>query len=151
MVFLNKNNKNNKRGFLVLTMVLLVCAIVLTISAGIMLRSISDVNKSADSQNSLKAWSAVNACGEYALGQLSNLDNSAGWTYAGDESSDTISTPLELDGETCYIYPVEEGDAGAKIIKASSTVSSFTKKILIEVATNTPSIIINSWDYVADF
>ncbi len=150
MYFLN-NKKSKQGGFLVLTMVLLVCAIVLAISAGVMLRSIGDVNQSADSQNSLKAWSAVNACGEYALGQLASTTDSVGWTYAGGEGSDDLTPPLELDGETCYIYPVEDGDAGAKIIKASSTVSSFTKKILIEVATNTPSVVVTSWDYVADF
>jgi hypothetical protein len=146
-----KENKKNKGGFLVLTMVLLVTAVVLLISAGVMLRSIGDINQSSDSENSLKAWSAVTACGEYALGQLASTTGSVGWSYAGDVSSDDLVPPLELGGETCYIYPVEDGNDGAKIVKASSTVSGFTRKILIEVATNAPSIVVNSWDYVADF
>ena len=149
-MFFKKNKKNN-RGFLVLTMVLLISAVVLLISAGVMLRSIGDINQSSDSENSLQAWSTVTACGEYALGQLASTTDSAGWSYAGDESSDSLVPSLELGDETCYIYPIEDGDNGAKIIKASSTVSGFTRKILIEVATNSPSIIVNSWSYVADF
>ncbi len=137
------------RGFLVLTMVLLVSATVLIVVTGSLLRSISEVNESSDLQMSLKAWSTVNACGEYALLQLaSTTDAGDGWSYAGDESQ---SIPLPAGAQLCYIYPIADGDLGAKLIKASSTVSSFTKKILIEVATNTPNIVVNSWTTVADF
>jgi len=138
MNFFSKNKKSNQRGFLVLTMVLLVCATVLIIATGSLLRSISQTNESADSENSLKAWSAVNACGEYALGYLASM-----WNYAGGE-------PLSVGSSTCYIYPIIASGT-SELIRASSTVSGFTKKILIEVATNTPSIVINSWTGVADF
>jgi hypothetical protein len=138
MVFLNKNKKNNQGGFLVLTMVLLVCGAVLIISTGIFLRSISQVKEGGDSENALKAWSTVNACSEYALGKLA-----PDWSYAGAES-------LSISGQTCYIYPVVASGT-SKFIQASSTVSEFTKKVLIEVATNTPSVVINSWSIVADF
>jgi len=67
-----------------------------------------------------------------------------GWDYAGDES-------LPVGTETCYINTIDDGDNGVKLIKVSSTVSNFTKKILIEVATNTPSVVVNSWKEVADF
>ena len=139
--------KQKKGGFLVLTMVLLVCAVVLIISTGLLLRSISDVRESTDSENSLKARSAVNACGEYALGQMvsssSATTTATNWGYAGGLS-------VAVGSETCYIYPVTASGT-AKLIKASSTVSSFTKKILIEVATNSPSLVISSWQEVADF
>jgi type II secretory pathway component PulK len=146
-----KKNTNNKKGFLVLTMVLLVCAAVLIIVTGALLRSISQVQGSADSENSLKAWSAVNACGEYALLQMiasttSTTTTAANWAYSGGE-------PLENVGggeETCYINTVTNDDT-AKVVTASSTVSGFTRKIRLEVATNTPNIVINSWEYVADF
>jgi hypothetical protein len=158
MVFLNKNKKNNqgacpaklvtretsvkwvKRsgGFFTLTMVLLVCGAVLIISTGIFLRSISQLREGGDSENALKAWSTVNACSEYALGKLA-----PNWSYAGAES-------LTIGGQTCYIYAVVASGT-SKLIKASSTVSGFTKKVLIEVATNTPSVAINSWSMVADF
>ena len=133
--------KRKKSGFLVLTMVLLVSATVLIIITGILLRSISQINESADSEASLKAWSTVNACGEYAVGQISST--TVGWSYAGSES-------LAVGSQTCYIYPVTLSGVD-KIITASSTVSGFTRKILIDVATNTPNMVISSWGYVADF
>jgi len=133
-------------GFLVLTMVLLVSAVVLAIATGIMLRSISGLNSSADSEKSLKAWSTVSACGEYALMQMSTTTGGLpGWGYGS-----TTGQSLEINGETCYIYTVVASGT-AKLIKASSTVSSFTKKILIEVATNTPNIEVSYWREVADF
>lgn len=147
-IFVNKNG-----GFLVLTMVLLVSAVVLVISAGVFLRSINENIETADSEFSLRALSNVMACGEYTLGQMmgsttSTTTTAENWSYAGDE---ILNIPLPDGSDTCYIYPVEDGDLGSKIIKASSTVSSFTKKLLIEVATNTPNIILNSWTEVADF
>ncbi len=135
--------KRRKDGFLVLTMVLLVSAVVLAVATGILFRSISEVTETGDSENSLKAWGAVNACGEYALGQLASTTDSAGWSYSGNES-------LTVGAETCYIYPIEDSGT-AKLVKASSTVSLLTKKILIEVATNTPNLLVNYWTEVADF
>ena len=121
---------------------LLVSAVVLAIGTGIFLRSISDVNESADSEMSLKAWSLAGACGEYALNQLSTTtDGRAGWSYSGES--------LPVGDETCYINVVASGTA--KVIQASSTVGNFTRKVKIEVATNTPSIVISSWAVVADF
>jgi type II secretory pathway pseudopilin PulG len=139
---LNSYNKRKKGGFLVLTMVLLVCAVVLIVATGMLFRSIGEVNQTADSERSLQAWSTVNACAEYALAQIATR---TGWTdYTGGVS-------LDVGDKTCYIYPVENGTAGSKIINASSTVSGFTKKVSIEVATNTPRVKINSWEEVADF
>ncbi|MFA7252485.1 MAG: hypothetical protein WC027_01375 [Candidatus Paceibacterota bacterium] len=139
-------NKKNNRGFLVLTMVLLVSAVVLAVGAGIMLRSIGEVTETSDSEMALKAWSTVNACGEIAVLELSTTTNSReGWSYGGD-----VEIDVGNDNNPCYIYPIETSGS-AKIIKASSTVSDFTRKLLIEVATNTPSVIINSWELVADF
>ncbi len=145
-----KSFKNKKRGFIVLTMVLLVSAVVLTITTGIMLRSIGKINESADSENSLKAWSTVNACAEYALGQMIASTTSTTTTAENWGFASTTGQELSVGDEICYIYPVTDSGT-AKLIKASSTVSQFTKKIEIEVATNTPSISINYWEEVADF
>lgn len=141
---IHKFTQSKKRGFLVLTMVLIVCATVLIIATGIFLRSISEVNESADSESSLKAWSTVNACGEYALLQMSTTTGGlSGWSYGGLYS-------LPVGSETCYIYAI--GSSGtSKVIHASSTVSNFTRKIEVIVATNTPSLVVSSWQEVADF
>ena len=137
--------KKNQRGFLVLTLVLLVFATVLIVAMGIFLRSIGGIKEGADSEASLKAWSTANACGEYALLQISALPGYYGWGYASGTGE-----LLSVGEETCYIYPVVASGTG-KLIKASSTVSSFTRKILIDVATNSPSLKVVSWKTVADF
>ncbi len=139
---------------MVLTLILIVCTTILIITTGSFLRSLSLGRQIADSENSLKAWSIVNACGEYVLNQMvastSATTTAINWNYGS-------TTGMLLEGvggteETCYIYPVEDtGAAGHKLIKASSTVSGFNRKILIEVATNTPEISVHSWEYVADF
>ena len=140
----NQLLKNKRSGFLVLTFTLLVSAMVLTVVTGVLLRSTGDIIKTSDSEKSLRAWSTVNACAEYALGQLaSTSDSVAGWSYVGGYS-------LAVGSETCYIYPIVASGT-AKLIMASSTVANFTKKLLVEVATNTPRVIINSWKEVADF
>jgi hypothetical protein len=140
------SNKRKNGGFLVLTMVLLVCAVVLIVATGVLFRSIGEVNQSAETERSLEAWSTVNACAEYALAKISKEEvGSSGWNYTGGE-------PLEIEGNICYIYPIVNNDNdGSKTIKASSTVSGFTKKISVEVATNTPKVKITSWTEVADF
>ena len=135
--------KNGQKGFLVLTMTLLVCATILIVVAGIILRSISQMKASNDSEASYEAWSTVGACGEYALNQLASTTGSAGWSYAG-------GSLLAVGDETCYIYPIVNS-GNDKLIEASSTVSTFTKKILIDVATNTPKVKVVSWKEVSDF
>jgi len=141
-------NKRKNKGFLVLTLVLIVCSTILIITTGLFLRSISQTKGGSDSENSLKALGAANACGEYALRQMiaSSTDattTESNWNYYGD-------IPLLVGAETCYIYPIVASGTD-KIIKASSTVSTFTKKILIDVATNSPSMVVSSWKTVADF
>ncbi len=149
MIFSRKNKKNSG-GFLVLTMVLLVCATVLAITTGILLRSVSQVNESADTENSLKAWGVVNACGEYALFQMMASSTDATTTANNWGFGSTTGLSLPVGDQTCYIYPVVASGTD-KLIKASSTVSSFTRKILIDVSTNTPTTTVSSWKTVADF
>ena len=132
-------------------MVLLVCATVLIISTGILLRSISQVNESADTENSLKAWGAVNSCGEYSLLQMMGSSTDATTTAANWGFASTTGISLPVGDQTCYIYPVVAGSGTNKLIKASSTVNGFTKKIVIDVATNTPTTTVSSWKLVADF
>jgi hypothetical protein len=135
--------KKRKGGFLVLTMVLLVCTSVLAVVTGILLRSIGEINMSGDSENSLKASNVVNACAEHALLHLSTTtDGLLGWNYLGDEE-------LSVGDEKCYIYTLI--GSTSKTINASSTVDQFTKKVTLVVATNTPNVKVTYWEEVADF
>lgn len=132
-----------------MTMVLIVCSTILIVVTGSFLRSLSQGSQTSDSEKSLKAVAVVDACGEYALAQMvassSATTTATNWNYSGN-------VPLSVGSESCYIYSIGAGVAsGSKLIKASSTVSGFTKKVSIEVATNSPQIILNYWEYVADF
>lgn len=104
MIMFNVNFKKKQRGFLVLTMVLLVCVTVLAVVTGILLRSVDQVNQTADSEKALQAWGAVSACGEYALGKMmastSATTTAQNWAYAGSES---LSIPLP-DGRKHAIF-----------------------------------------------
>ena len=144
------SNKRKQDGFLVLTLVLLVCATLIIITTGLLLRSISQTNGGLDSENSLKALSTVNSCGEYALSQMTASSTDATTTASRWGFASTTGMALNIGSEICYIYPIIASGTD-KIIKASSTVSSFTRKILIDVATNSPAIIVSSWKSVADF
>jgi hypothetical protein len=142
--------KNNK-GFMVMTMVLIVCTAILIVVSGSLLRGMNQISQTTDTETSLKAISVVDACGEYALAQMvassSATTTAINWNYGS-----TTGMLLPVGDETCYIYPILDGAASSsKLIKASSTVDLFTRKLQIEVATNTPNIKLNSWEYVADF
>jgi hypothetical protein len=113
-------------------------------------------------ENSVKAWGSVNACAEYALLQLSTTSSGlAGWNYAS--TTGELKTDIDGSGNSCYIYKIEPFFATStdclnplkRCIRASSTVPSvgpgFTRKLLIEVATNTPIVTVDSWSEVADF
>ena len=144
-----RNLKKDKKGFLVLTMVILVSATVLIIATGSLLRSITEMNQSTDSENSLKAFSVTSSCGEYALlnmmaSSTSSSTTATNWIYAG-----SLQKSLDVGDETCYINTVASGTS--RVIKTFSTVSSFTKKMQIIVATNTPKVLVTSWKEVADF
>lgn len=144
-----------KKGFISLMTILLVSATALIISSTILLKSITETTVSSDEEFSNRAWSAVNACGEYALVHLAVASTTGyasttnGWNYQGQYEL----TDLGADGDSCYIYPIDisGGASSTRLIMASSTVNDFTRKISIVVATNTPVVEVTSWELVADF
>ena len=137
-------NLNPKKGFVVLATVLLVSAVGLLVGSGVLLRSLSTSNTSLYQEKSLAALNTVSACAEYAAKNLSTTTGGLlGWSYTGGES-------LPVNGNSCYIYTVTN-NGSAKVIKASSTVSGFTRKIQVEIATTTPQMFINFWKVVPDF
>jgi hypothetical protein len=144
------NKKQNKqKGFLVLTMVLIVSAVVLAITTGVFLRSVGETKKISELEQSMKALYLANGCADYAVSKIaSSTENGGnGWdVYLGDET-------LNIDDGTCDIYSLDEDPelAGSKWIKTESTVSGFIKRISVVVATNTPNLDIVEWEQVADF
>lgn len=140
--------KNKEGGFLVLTMVLIVSAVVLIIATGIFLRSIGETKKTSELEKSMKALYLANGCADYAVSKIaSSTENGGnGWGYQGNEI-------LNIGDDSCDILPLEENPeiAGSKWIKTESTVSGFVRRISVTVSTNTPSLNIVKWEQVANF
>ena len=91
---------------------------------------------------SARAWAAANGCVEYALGQFSIASTS--WsTYTGDNA-------LSIGGNSCYVYTIT-ATGTSMLIRASSTVATYTRKLQVIVATNTPQSVLSSWQEVGDF
>lgn len=135
-----------QKGFIGLITILTASAIALLIGSTILLKSITEATISLDEENSGRAWAGVNACVEKALLELSSTTGSVGWNYLGGET-------VAVGDYSCYILPIDisGGTSSSRLIKASSTVNNFTRKLSVSVATNTPAVEITSWTEVADF
>lgn len=133
--------ERSERGFIALITVLTISAIALLVSAGILLQSISESATSSAEGEAGRAWAAANGCAEYALAQLSTTtDARPGW-------ADGTGTQM-VGSYTCW-YAISASNT-SKLIQASSSVATFTRKIQVLVATNTP-MTITSWQEVGDF
>ena len=145
---------NKNKGFIALIFVLAVSAVALLVSAGILLQSITQSVISSSEEMAQKAWASVNGCAEKAVWNISTTTGTAqGWS--GDYTTD--GHPFTIGGSDCYVYPATSTStpvADSRLINASSTVSEFTRKIQVIIASSTststpPSIY--SWQEVGDF
>lgn len=150
---------NDDRGFVALITILIVTSIALILGTTIILKSITQGTNSLADEQAAQAWAAANACAEYALARISTNGTST-WDivsgYRGNESlpnGSIANIGLTPSGSnvSCSIATIEAGTNDSRIIKATSTVGDFTRKIRISAATNTPSLVISSWSEVGDF
>ena len=126
-------------GFIALISILIIGAVILTVSIGVSLRSIGETTMSLDQQESRKALALANLCAETALMRLESVLN-----YGGSES-------IMIDGETCDILLVTGSGNLSRTVKTQSTVSGYTRKIKVEVSQVSPIMQISSWEEVPDF
>lgn len=127
------------RGFIALTSILIIGALILTISIGLSLRSIGETQISLAEQESHRALALANLCAEAALMKLESVLN-----YGGNES-------MAVGGQSCDIMSIEGSGNLNRIVKAKSTVSGHTKKVKVVVSRISPVMQITSWEEVADF
>jgi len=126
-------------GFIALTSILIIGALVLAVAIGVSLRSISESRMSLGEQESHRALALANLCAEQALMRLESILN-----YNGNES-------IIIEEESCDILAIEGLGNVDRTIKTQSTVSGYTKKVKIEVSQVSPTIQISSWEERADF
>jgi len=132
------NNAPRQEGFIALVSVLIIGALVLLLSVGASMRGVSDIAMSIAQQHSARALSLANTCAETALMKLENT-----LRYQGNES-------ILVGGESCMIYPVEGAGNLNRTIKTASTVSGYTKKVLVTVSRVSPRMQIALWREVPD-
>jgi hypothetical protein len=137
------------KGFVALISVLMITAVAMIIGVAITMRTISRTSISLFESQSTQAWSSANGCVELAISQL-GVNSTSTWASALDvyNGGSTVS----IGGIPCYLFDiVSYGVNDYRLIKASSTVGEYIRKLQVVVATNTPQIIINSWQEVGDF
>jgi hypothetical protein len=153
MNFKNFPTLKTNEGFIALITILVITAVSLIIATSIIFKSISQGNITLAEMYSTQAMVAANGCMEHALGEL-GANGTTSWSlslgvgYTGAEQR-------TIGSNTCYIYPLAATTSGVytdyRLVKASSTVSGYTRKIQAVVATNTPTISVSSWQDVGDF
>ena len=121
---------------------MVITAVSIIIGTTIVMKSITHASMSASELYSSQAWATANGCAEYALGQFSLASTSF--------SSLPAPTTLSVGSTNCQLLPII-ASGSSKVIKASSTVSSFVRRLQVTVATNTPQSVISSWQEVGDF
>lgn len=132
--------RKNQEGFIALTSILIVGAIVLTISIGLSLRSIGETNMSLGEQLSNRASGLAHACAEDALLKLKNDLN-----YSGNE------TVIIDRSDSCDILAIEGSGNTDRTIKTQAMFSGFTRKVKVVISQVNPTTQITSWEEVSDF
>lgn len=129
----------NEKGFIAITSILIVSAIVLAIGIGVSLRAIGETDMSLGEELSIRALNLADACAEDAMLKLKN-----NLSYSGDES-------IVIDGSnSCDILLVEGSGNNNRIIKTESLVGGYKRKVKVEITTVSP-LNVASWGEVSDF
>lgn len=126
------------KGFVILINVLAVAIVGSTIVISLLWLAIGSSNNHVTLLNSMQTRNLANACVEVALQEIRNNTS-----YSG---SDVVSIN---DIECSYTVTIPSN--GNREITASSTYNNVVKKIEVLVSQVDPTIIISSWQEVADF
>ncbi len=132
--------QKKESGFVALTSVILISAILLFTITAISLQTIDEAQITSAYEQSRQARTLASGCAEIALLQIRNEPSFAG--------THTEAHP-EIGSCGYYVF----GDIPFKTIQIESVVgqSEYTAKYEIVVSETTPEILIDSWDELADF
>ncbi len=143
-IFLNmkkifKQQFHYDKGFSSLISVLIVGAIGVSVTTMLMLLGVSSIKSSIVGDEGDRARFMADTCAEEALQKL--LEDTS---YIGGES-------LSLDGLTCDILTVGGTGNTNRTVQAESTVGNATRRVVVEIDTVQPRIILTSWQEVGNF
>lgn len=127
------------KGFMALSTVLILSAILVSIVIGVSIRSISRAMVSLDEEASKRAQVLSESCAEYALIELERT-----FEYAGDQS-------IMIGTDSCTIEPIEGSGNTNRTVYTESTVSGHISRIRVVVSEISPELIITSWERGTSF
>lgn len=127
------------RGFIALTTILIMGALMLSIGIGLTLRAISEGDMSSGAEFSARAKALAEACAETAVFRLKN-----NLSYSGNE------TIIVIGSDTCDILSVEGIGNSNRVIKTQSAVMGYKRKIKVVIAQVSP-LQISQWGLAGDF
>jgi len=127
------------KGFIALTSVLVLGAILLSITISTASRSISATSGGVSLHSKNRAEALSDACVEYALIELQRTLG-----YVGDES-------IAIGDESCDILTITGTGNTDRTIEAMSTVNGHTHRVQAVVSVVSPEVTITSWREVASF
>ncbi len=133
-MYLTKN-----QSFVTLLSVLISMAIGISIAVSGMLLGVGFSRNALVIEQSNQAKALANACSEKALESLRENLN-----YAGSET-------VNLGQGYCHIFAVLGSGNTNRIVEASGTVNSITRKVQVDIAVVSPQIQLTDWQEVADF
>lgn len=133
------NINTQTQGFIALTSVLILGAIVLSISIGIASRALIRTNTSADQTHAYTTAFAADACSERALIELiRTLD------YAGEEQ-------LNVGPAECEVLAVTGSGVNDRVIQARGTIYEYMQRVVVDIEQVSPDFIISLWKIVKNF
>ena len=131
----NKKNNNTEKGFVALLAIIIILGVVLMISLSVSSLGIGEAGMSLQKSQSSHAFYLASLCVEEALMKLKENQN-----YAGNDI-------INIEDSSCQILPIE----GSWTIKAQSSFMNQIKKIKVVITQINPTLLIESWQEVADF
>lgn len=126
-----------KQGFIATTTVIIISAILLSVVASSISRSISYNNSSFDTVLLHRAQELANACAEYALLELQRTLN-----YSGSEV-------IDVGSDTCEIDSITGSGIYDRTIFTEGAALAYEYRLQVVVEEVSPAIIISSWERVA--
>jgi len=135
---LYENSPTEKNGFVILLSVLIMGSVGLAVALYLLSAGLTSSQNSSVLELSNEAKALSNACAENGLLKIANC-------------SSTIGTfEVNIDDSKCSYSIIQNGESG-KTLTSQATQNDLTRKIKIEVGQIEPTVVISSWQEVANF
>lgn len=129
----------NPPGYIALISVIIMSALAILIGVGVLTRALEESSIQDAQEYAARAEAAATHCAETALMKLKTSQ-----AYAGNET-------LSVNGDACRIRAVGGSGNENRTIQTTSTVMGASRNIAIYVQQIDPTLLVSSWQDVANF